>query len=38
VGEQEVIRFACAELPRDLTDDERATYGITDDAPTCPGQ
>jgi WD40 repeat protein len=32
----DAIRFACSRLVRDLTSDERAQYGITDDEPTCP--
>jgi WD40 repeat protein len=35
---QEVLQFACTALPRDLTTEERAVYGITDNAPTCPKQ
>jgi WD40 repeat protein/transcriptional regulator with XRE-family HTH domain len=33
---QEVIRLACAQLPRDLTDEERQRYTIVDSSPTCP--
>jgi WD40 repeat protein len=33
---QDVIRLACAQLRRDLTDDERKQYTITDNSPTCP--
>src|SRR5262245_6665213 len=36
VDQQDVTRLACAALLRDLTPEERATYGIADDAPTCP--
>ena len=32
---QEVIRLACARVPRDLTAEERAQYQIPDAAPTC---
>jgi WD40 repeat protein len=28
--------YLCSRLLRDFTDEERAQYGITDDAPTCP--
>lgn len=28
--------YLCSVLLRDFTDDERAQYGITDNAPTCP--
>jgi WD40 repeat protein/serine/threonine protein kinase/DNA-binding XRE family transcriptional regulator len=35
---QEVLRFACAKLPRDLTAEEREIYSITDAGPTCPKQ
>ena len=30
--------YLCSRLLRDFTDDERAQYGITDDAPTCPAE
>jgi WD40 repeat protein/DNA-binding SARP family transcriptional activator len=30
------IQYLCSILLRDFTDDERAQYGITVDAPTCP--
>ncbi|HEU5100496.1 MAG TPA: protein kinase [Roseiflexaceae bacterium] len=33
---QELIRIACASLPRDFTPEERAQYDIPDDGPTCP--
>jgi WD40 repeat protein/serine/threonine protein kinase/DNA-binding XRE family transcriptional regulator len=36
VDYQEDIRRVCARITRDLTNDERAEYGITDPAPTCP--
>lgn len=29
------MQYLCAHLKRDLTDDERKQYGITDTAPTC---
>ena len=32
---EEVIAFACAQLTRDLTAEERALYIIADNAPTC---
>lgn len=32
---EQVIAFTCAQLTRDLTTDERALYGITDNSPTC---
>ncbi len=32
---EEVTAFACAQLTRDLTAEERAVYNIADDAPTC---
>jgi len=32
------IQAVCAMLTRDLTPEERAQYGITDDGPTCPAQ
>ncbi len=31
----DVIAFACSQLTRDLTDDERALYRISDTAPIC---
>ena len=30
------MQYLCAHLQRDLTDDERTQYGITDTTPTCP--
>jgi WD40 repeat protein len=33
---QQVIHLACAQLPRDLTDEERQRYNIIDRRPTCP--
>jgi WD40 repeat protein len=33
---RDTIVRACANLTRDLTAEERAQFGITDDAPTCP--
>jgi WD40 repeat protein/transcriptional regulator with XRE-family HTH domain len=30
------MQYLCLILLRDFTDEERAQYGITDDAPTCP--
>lgn len=33
---QELIRIACATLPRDFAPEERAQYGIPNDGPTCP--
>jgi WD40 repeat protein len=33
---RDAIRFACSLLVRDLSDEERAQYGIADDGPTCP--
>lgn len=30
--------YLCSRLLRDFTDEERAQYGITDDAPTCSAQ
>jgi WD40 repeat protein/serine/threonine protein kinase len=33
---QDLIEFACAELSRDFTPEERAIYTITDNRPTCP--
>jgi len=38
LDDQDLIRIACTTLQRDLTAQERATYSITDDAPTCPKQ
>ena len=32
---EEVTAFACAQLTRDLTAEERALYNIADDEPTC---
>ena len=32
----EVTKFTCAQLSRDLTPEERALYNITDKAPICP--
>jgi WD40 repeat protein len=32
----DTIKWACSRLARDLTDDERKQYGITDKEPTCP--
>jgi WD40 repeat protein len=37
VDYHDTVRFACSRIWRDLTDDERAEYGITDKAPTCAG-
>lgn len=31
----DALAFSCAQLTRDLTDDERVLYGIKDNAPTC---
>lgn len=31
----DILTFTCAQLTRDLTTDERALYGITDNSPTC---
>jgi WD40 repeat protein len=31
----DAIRLACAQLPRDLTDQERRVFAISDDKPTC---
>jgi len=36
VDYHETIRYLCTRLLRDFSNDERAQYGITDDAPTCP--
>jgi WD40 repeat protein len=36
VDYQETFRVLCGRLSRDLTDAERAQYGITDQTPTCP--
>jgi WD40 repeat protein/transcriptional regulator with XRE-family HTH domain len=33
---QDVIQIACAQLPHDLSAEERATYNINDDMATCP--
>jgi WD40 repeat protein/transcriptional regulator with XRE-family HTH domain len=33
---RDTIRALCGRLVRDLTDDERAQYNITDKGPTCP--
>jgi WD40 repeat protein len=30
------VRYLCARVPRDFTDQERAQYGIPDQDPTCP--
>jgi hypothetical protein len=30
------IAFACTKVTRDFTAEERALYGISDGAPTCP--
>ena len=30
------MQYLCSILLRDLTDEERAQYGITDNTPTCP--
>jgi len=30
------MEYLCSRLLRDFTEEERAQYGITDDAPTCP--
>ena len=35
VNLDELIALACAQLPRDLTTEERQLYGIPDDEPTC---
>ena len=35
---QDTIRAFCALLTRDLTPEERAQFGISDQEPTCPGQ
>lgn len=32
---EQVIAFTCVQLTRDLTTDEHALYGITDNSPTC---
>jgi WD40 repeat protein len=32
----EAVRYLCARLSRDFTDQERAQYGIQDNEPTCP--
>jgi len=32
----DTIAFACSVLWRDLSEQERSQYGITDDTPTCP--
>jgi WD40 repeat protein len=32
----DTIRYLCAQLTRDLTDEERAQYNVTDQQPTCP--
>jgi WD40 repeat protein/transcriptional regulator with XRE-family HTH domain len=34
----DTIQAVCALLTRDLTPEERMQFGITDEAPTCPGQ
>jgi WD40 repeat protein len=36
VDAQEVIQIACGLLPRDFTLQERMTYNIADNTPTCP--
>jgi WD40 repeat protein/class 3 adenylate cyclase len=36
VDYHDTVRYLCSVLLRDFTDDERAQYGIADDAPTCP--
>jgi len=33
---EQLVRSVCARVLRDLTDEERVTYGITDAGPTCP--
>ena len=33
---QDTISALCSRMVRDLTDEERAQYGITDKEPTCP--
>jgi WD40 repeat protein len=33
---QTAVRYLCARVPRDFTAQERAQYGIPDEAPTCP--
>jgi hypothetical protein len=30
------MAYLCSRLLRDLTDDERMQYGISDTTPTCP--
>jgi WD40 repeat protein len=32
------MEYLCSRLLRDFTEEERAQYGITDAAPTCPGK
>jgi WD40 repeat protein len=32
----DTIRYLCTRLRRDLTAEERATYNIVDETPTCP--
>jgi WD40 repeat protein len=36
LDDADFINFACDRIFRDLAPAERAQYGITDDAPTCP--
>lgn len=38
VNVDETIRAICGLLTRDLTPEERAQFGISDQGPTCPAQ